>query len=131
MNQKTPKPNVRATHPPILVFRNRAYDMDRTTLTRMRKRLVIFSGALGVLIAAAFFFYFETDPNPQSNRAEWVGVSALFLCPASLLFVTAIDIEAGTPGFFVLWAIVTLINAVLYGGVGGILSLFMWRDDQS
>jgi hypothetical protein len=63
------------------------------------------------------------DPKPGSPAALWTAAAALILCPGSLLFVRDIDAEPGTSLFLFVWLMVGLINAGLYGGIGGIGSL--------
>jgi hypothetical protein len=104
--------------------------MQTMMVRRKRRQLTLGFALLGFVIAAAFFAYFETDPAPQSPVAVWTGVVALVLCPASLLFVTAIDIEVQTTAFTIMWSIVGLINVALYVAVGAIIGIFVWKEDQ-
>jgi drug/metabolite transporter (DMT)-like permease len=103
--------------------------MDTVTVKRKRRRLAIGLAILGLVIAVAFALYFETDPRPGSTAAVWSGMIALFLCPGSLLFVTAIDIEPQTSAFAVMWLIIGLINFALYGGIGLLIGQFRWKAD--
>jgi hypothetical protein len=80
----------------------------------MRFGLVGF--AAGIAGNAASFAF-------ASNMSTTTIAITFFLCPASLLCAplfawTFEAAEAGTPGFYVLWTIVALINAVLYALVG-------------
>jgi hypothetical protein len=104
--------------------------MDTATLKRKRRKLAISLALMGLLIAAVFFAYFETDPRPGSPAALLAGGLALILCPGSLLFVTWIDIEPQTSAFAVMWLIIGLINFALYGGIGLLVSRFKWRADS-
>lgn len=104
--------------------------MDTGTLKRKRRKFAISLALVGLLIAAVFFAYFETDPRPGSLAALVAGGLALFLCPGSLLFVTWIDIEPQTSAFAVMWLIIGLINVALYGGIGLIVSRFKWKANS-
>jgi hypothetical protein len=81
-------------------------------------RIILRFSLLGLAIATVFFGFSEMDPTPGSLVAIWMGVAAIFLCPGSLLFVTAIDIEPQTTGFTIMWLIIGLINCALYAAVG-------------
>jgi drug/metabolite transporter (DMT)-like permease len=104
--------------------------MDVVTTKRKRRKLAISLALMGLLIAGVFFAYFETDPRPGSPAALLAGVVVLVLCPGSLLFVTWVDIEPRTSAFAVVWLIVGLINFVLYGGIGLVVSRFKWRSNS-
>jgi hypothetical protein len=84
---------------------------------------------LGLVIAAVFFAYFESDPRPGSPAALWAAGVALALCPGSLLFVTWIDIEPQTTTFAIMWMVIGLINFALYGAIGSVVSRFRWKAD--
>src|SRR5579863_973300 len=105
--------------------------MGTVTLKRKRRKLAISLALVGLLIAAVFFAYFETDPRPGSSAALLAGGLALVLCPGSLLFVTWIDIEPQTSAFTVMWLIIGLINFVLYGGIGVLVSRFKWKANSA
>jgi hypothetical protein len=104
--------------------------MDTATLKRKRRKFAISLALVGLLIAAVFFAYFETDPRPGSPAALVAGGLALVLCPGSLLFVTWIDIEPQTSAFGVMWLVIGLINLALYGGIGLIVSRFKWKANS-
>jgi hypothetical protein len=92
------------------------------TQIRRRRRLVIGGAFVGVLVAAIFFAYFETDPRPGSPAALAAGMLALVLCPGSLFFATWIDIEPQTSAFAVMWFIIGVSNAGLYALIGLVVS---------
>ena len=98
--------------------------MDAASLERNRRKSAISLAAVGLLIAAVFFGYFETDPRPESLAVLLSGALATVLCPGSLLFATWIDIEPQTSAFMVMWVIIGLINVALYGGIGLFVSRF-------
>jgi hypothetical protein len=81
-------------------------------------RSILRFALLGLAIAGAFFGYFETDPPPASSMSFWTAGASLVLCPGSLLFVTAFDIEPQTSAFVVMWLIIGLINVGLYAVIG-------------
>lgn len=96
---------------------------------RKRRQLTIGVAVLGLAVAAFFAAYAETDPRPESTVAVWSGVTALVLCPGSLLFVTWIDIEPHTTAFAIMWLVIGLINFALYGTIGAAISSFRWKAD--
>jgi hypothetical protein len=69
-------------------------------------------------IAAVFFGVSEMVLAPGSFVVLVLGGATLLLCPGSLLFVTAFDIEPQTVGFAVMWLIIGLINCAVYAVVG-------------
>ena len=93
---------------------------------RKRRRLAIGLAVFGLLVAAAFFAYFETDPPLGNPTVLWVAEIALFLCPGSLLFVTSIDIEPQTTGFAIMWLLIGLMNLAVYGAIGVVVGRFRW-----
>ena len=81
-------------------------------------RTILWFAFLGLIIAAVLFGVSEMDPALGSFLAIVVGVATLLLCPGSLLFVMAIDIEPGTRGAVVMWLIIALINCAVYAVIG-------------
>jgi hypothetical protein len=75
-------------------------------------------------------FFQIVDPAPDSQAARGSGIAALVLCPGSLLFVVFIDAEPGTSGFALVWVMVALINAGLYGAVGIVIGRLAWARDN-
>ena len=94
-------------------------------------RTILQFAVLGLVVAAAFFGFFETDPPPGSPVALWAGGAALLLCPGSLLFVLAFDIEPQTTGFTVMWLIIGLINCGVYAVIGAAYVGLRKRRDGS
>src|SRR2546425_12102120 len=84
--------------------------MDTTIIKRKRRKLTIGVAVLGLLIAAVFAAYSETDPRPDSTAALWAGIITLVLCPGSLLFVTWTDIDPHTKASAIMWLIIAVIN---------------------
>ncbi len=98
---------------------------------RKRLRLTIRLAVLGLVIAAAFFAYFKTDPPLENPVASWAATVALVLCPGSFLFIALgwIDAEPPTAAFNIMWLAIGLINFVLYGVIGAIIGRFLWGWD--
>ena len=42
----------------------------------------------------------------------------VILCPPSLLSIPFIDVDPGTGGFYLIWAIIGVFNATLYAVIG-------------
>jgi len=81
-----------------------------------RKFWVGFAG-LGFLVAALIWTYSEVSarsPHP-ANVQLWTFL--IVLCPPSLLSIPFIDIEPGTSEFTVMWFVIGVINAALYGTI--------------
>jgi uncharacterized membrane protein SirB2 len=81
-------------------------------------RIIFRFALLSLAIAAVFFGISEADPSPGSSVAIWAGVATMILCPGSLLFVTAFDIEPQTTGSAAMWLIIGLINSAVYAVIG-------------
>ena len=81
-------------------------------------RAILRFALLGLAIAAVSFGISEVDPAPGSSAAIVIGVVTIILCPGSLLFVTAFDIEPQTTGFTIMWLIIGLINFAVYAVIG-------------
>jgi hypothetical protein len=61
-----------------------------------------------------------------------IGVLTIILCPGSLLFVTAFDIEPQTTGFTIMWLIIGLINFGVYAVIGAAyVGLWKRREGQA
>jgi hypothetical protein len=86
---------------------------------------------LGLAIAAVFLGISETDPTPGSAFALWIGGASLILCPGSLLFVIAFDIEPQTTAFAIMWLIIGLINCGVYAVVGAAFVGLRKRPDRN
>jgi hypothetical protein len=81
------------------------------------------AGMLGLAITAAFVSYqLVTDPQSPISRTPGLMLAFVILCPPSLLSLPFIDTEAGSDGFFLLWAIIGLLNAALYASVRALIS---------
>ena len=85
---------------------------------------------VGLIIAGAFFIYFETDP-PDTRVSSWIAGASILLCPGSFVYVRMIDLEPATEGFVGMWLVIGLTNIVLYGIVGALFSGRLRNHDPS
>jgi len=74
-----------------------------------------------LLIATMFAIYSGLEPLGDSSLAISMGLASFVLCPGSLLFVTFIDAEPWTSGFFFMWLVIGTINVVIYGAVANLI----------
>ena len=108
--------------------------MTRTSLEitvailRKRRRLALYFAVFGLVIAVAFGLYSGIDPRGDTAAALWLGIVSFVLCPGSLLFVTFIDAEPWTNGFFLMWFVIGLINFGLYGAIGYVIGKGLWKS---
>jgi hypothetical protein len=94
-------------------------------------RLALRSAALGFAAAVFFAGYLKiVDPRPGSAAEICSGLASLIICPSSLLFFWVIDAEPGTSGFVVVWVMTAILNAGLYGVVGGLIGSLSSRRAQ-
>jgi hypothetical protein len=81
------------------------------------------SAMLGFAITAAFVSYqLVTDPESPISRNSAVMRLFVILCPPSLLSLPFLDAEAGSSGFYLVWAVIGLLNAALYASVRALIS---------
>jgi len=115
------------------MFNKIVHSLGGLTALHRRERVIVAFAATGLLVAIAFYMLFELDPKPDSPMALWTGGLAMLFCPGSLLFIALglIDVEVRTAAFLQWWAIVALINIMLYGGIGAIVASFLWTGDDS
>jgi hypothetical protein len=80
--------------------------------------------AIGLLVTALFVLYQVVTDSPAPSGPTVVDVAFIVLCPTSLLslpislgFFDAVEI--GSPGLYVMWAFIGLLNSVLYAVIGG------------
>jgi hypothetical protein len=79
--------------------------------------------AIGLLVTALFVLYQMVMDSPAPSGPTVVDVASIVLCPTSLL---ALPIslglfdadETGSPGFYVMWAFIGLLNSILYAVIG-------------
>jgi hypothetical protein len=83
---------------------------------RRYRRLIVGLCALGLVVALAYVSYLAFSYLNRNPRVERVFD---FLCPPSNLTAWYIDApNASTAQYGVLWVVIALINAGLYGAVG-------------
>ena len=85
-----------------------------------RKFPIGFAG-LGFLVAVLIWTYSEVSarsPHP-ANVQLWT--LFVVLCPPSLLSIPFIDTEPGTFDFAIMWFVIGVVNAVLYGTIAWLL----------
>jgi hypothetical protein len=88
------------------------------------------SGVLGFAITAAFVSYqLVTDPQSPISRNSGLMLLFVILCPPSLLALPFIDVEAGSNGFYILWAVIGLLNGALYASLRAFISRHLKKAD--
>jgi hypothetical protein len=92
-----------------------------------QKQLRIGFAALGVAIAAALFAYLEITNYSSFGYA--LVVTAVILCPPSLISVLFIDAEPHSSGIAFVWLLIALINGALYSAIGAGLAGHLWKTD--
>jgi hypothetical protein len=86
------------------------------------KRLSII-GFVGLIVPGLLVAYqiaANSAASPPQTLNRFLLIAAVLLCPPSLLSIGFIDAEIGTSGFYFVWALIALLNAALYCGVGTI-----------
>jgi len=87
------------------------------------------SAMLGFAVTAAFVSYqFVTDPQSPIGRNPALMLMFVILCPPSLLSLP-FDAEVGTNGFYILWAVIGMLNAALYASVRALISRGFTKAD--
>jgi hypothetical protein len=87
-------------------------------------------GAAGVLVAAAFFGYFNLNPPPDRPLTMAMAAFSWILCPGSLIFLFQMDTEPGSTDFASQWLIIAAINLLMYSLIGLLYSAF-WGNRRS
>ena len=90
-------------------------------------RLTLWSALLGLAITVAFAIFSGITPLGDSPLIVALGLLSLVLCPGSILFVTFIDAEPWTNGFWFMWIVIAVINVGLYGLIGHGVGRLLWR----
>jgi len=84
-------------------------------------RTILRFAAAGFAITGTYVLYqVLTDSSPPPPPNMLVLTLFTILCPSCLLTVPPFDIEIGTPGFYPLWTIVAIINAMLYAIISAV-----------
>ncbi|MGB2899061.1 MAG: hypothetical protein WBB89_07340 [Candidatus Acidiferrum sp.] len=82
-------------------------------------RTILRFAVMGLVITAVFVAYqVLTDSSPPPPPNISLILMFMVLCPPSFLTIPLIDVEIGSEGFYPLWSIVALMNAVLYAVIG-------------
>jgi hypothetical protein len=105
--------------------------MEISEFKKKQRRFGISSAVTGLVIAGILFLLSETDPRPGSAGMLWLSGISMVLCPGSLAFVTVIDIEPQTNAFAIMWLIIGVLNFILYGGLGLLVSRSIWRVNRT
>lgn len=80
------------------------------------------SAVLGFSITAAFVSYqLLTDSQSALARSSSIMLTFLVLCPPSILSITR-QTDVGTNNYYILWVVISLLNAALYAGVRTLIS---------
>jgi drug/metabolite transporter (DMT)-like permease len=104
--------------------------MDTPSFKYKRRQLTLVLTIAGFVIAGGVCAYTQlTDASPQHVNAPLWAAFMVF-CPAALLAIPLIDIEPGTPGFFVMWLIVAIMNSGLYAVIGFVVGYFLWKREN-
>jgi hypothetical protein len=99
-----------------------------TGVIRKVRQFKIGLAVLGFVIAASLFAYLEFTNYSRLGPA--LLVASVILCPPSLMSLLFLDAEPHTSGIAIVWAMIGLINALLYWTIGRILARFLWRYDR-
>ena len=83
------------------------------------RRTIFRFAAVGLGINVVWIVYqMLANPSPWSSLNNLLSVIFMILCPPVLLTFPLIDVEIGTGGSYVVWMVVALLNAALYGVIG-------------
>jgi len=89
-------------------------------------RIILYSEAVGVVLALALYFLWATAGPGLSGWQENQVIGFLqLLCPGSLIFMMCIDCEIGTdPG--IMWLLIVVgVNLAAYAVLGAILAALL------
>ena len=104
--------------------------MDTPLFKHNRRTFTLVLAIAGFVVAGSICAYTQlTDASPQHVNAPLWAAFMLF-CPAALLAIPLIDIEPGTPGFFVMWLIIAIMNSGLYAVTGFVVGHFLWKREN-
>lgn len=96
--------------------------------TRVRQVSIVF-GSIGLIVTAVLFAYLEL--TNFATLSVPLRFTAILLCPASLMSILLIDVEPHTSGMVVVWSVIALTNAILYGAVAFGIARFLSKPRQS
>ncbi len=82
-------------------------------------RAILRFAVVGLVVTAGSVAYQvlrDSSPPPPPNIP--LLLTFMVLCPPSFLTIPLMDVEIGSEGFYPLWSVVALMNAVLYAIIG-------------
>lgn len=85
---------------------------DRNTILRFA------AGGFGIAVVFVLLQILMDSLPPDNALSNVVFGTCMILCPPSLLMIPLIDVETGTGGFYIIWAVLALCNAGLYAVIG-------------
>jgi hypothetical protein len=88
-------------------------------MSKRWKTIASFAG-FGLIIAVLLYVQalFHDFNKPMNPRDLTFGIASFFFCPPSLLYVMCIDCEVGGSSGLVMYSIIGILNAALYGAIG-------------
>jgi hypothetical protein len=91
-----------------------------------RQQLTIGLGSLGLVVAVMVWAYteFVKSAGPLS------GLVCAILCPPALLSIPLIDVEVGTSGYRIMWAVFVFMNSALYAVIGSVIGKLRWKPNE-
>ena len=92
---------------------------------RARRKPIVASAVTGFIVAAVLFAYLQLT----LAWSDALLLVSLILCPPSLLTAAFIDIHPSMAAIIIMWSVVALMNATLYGAVGAFLLGLLWKSD--
>jgi len=96
-----------------------------------RTWLKISFSCLGLLIAGILWAYsaFSHYPHAINAKTAALVIILVVLCPPSLLSLPFWETEPDTVPGIVIWLVIAIINALLYGAIGGYLARRIWKAE--
>ena len=87
---------------------------------------------LGFLITVIFWAYsaFSHYPHVMNVKTAALVITLVVLCPPSLLSLPFWETEPDTMPGIIIWAVIGLINAFLYGSIGALLAKRIWKQSE-
>jgi hypothetical protein len=80
-------------------------------MARRARPVSILFGSIGLMVTVVLFAYLEF--TNYATLSMPLRVTAVFLCPASLMTILFIDVEPDTWGIVAVWSVIALTNAIL------------------
>ena len=95
-----------------------------TSLIRKSRRLILVSGVIGWLIATTLLAYLVFS---YPNRNPKVEAASNYLVPTSFLTLVGLDTRPTRTEWTIVWFVIELTNAILYGLIGALIGRIVWR----